>query len=83
MRFVLTLLLLVVISDPYKDIQYDQINVYETSYCHGYGCPDSGETYNYEDEESEEPERVIEEVKEDFKYEEEKPLIFPVDFFSA
>lgn len=43
MKKLLFYLFLVVITDPYRDIDYDKINVYEVNYCEGYGCPSEEE----------------------------------------
>jgi hypothetical protein len=89
MKKLLLYLFLIVISDPYKDIQYDQINVYDVNYCSEYCYNQNDSNWNYfEDAEPEEideedREEVEESIKEEFKFEEEKPLIFPVDFFQT
>ncbi|MDD3412625.1 MAG: hypothetical protein PHY47_01365 [Lachnospiraceae bacterium] len=81
MRFLLIVFLLV-ISDPYKDIDYAAINTYDINYSNHYQS-DGNESYDSDYLDSEEVEEIEEDVKDEYRYEEQKPLIFPVDFFNS
>jgi hypothetical protein len=57
---------LIVITDPYQGINYNEVNVYEVNYCAGEYCPDKGSPYAFSDweieEEFEEEERELEDA---------------------
>ena len=78
MKHLLTLLILIVITDPYAGLDYDNINVYHVNYCRGEGCPSKSEDeeqsyYNpyYDDYDS-----GYENTDKDYYY----PMFFDIDF---
>jgi len=68
-RIFILICFLIVITDPYKGLKYNEVNVYDVNYCSGKYCPDQVIIYDYMEEEE------IEEIEE-----EDKPLIINHDF---
>lgn len=80
MKIFMFYLFLLVITDPYKGINYNEINVYKVNYCSNYCDNQNDDNYTYFDEEDE-IEEIDEweyEIKEEYQYE-DKPLIFDLD----
>lgn len=74
---------LIVISDPYQGLDYNKINVYNVNYCSDY-CYNQNVHYSdyFEDDEPEEIEDEWEDdIKDQYSREEDKPLIFGLDFW--
>lgn len=67
---------LIVVTNPYEGLDYNKINVYDVNYCN-YHCYRPEENYNtfYDS--------IEEEIKNEFEDEEDKPLIFDVDFWNT
>lgn len=74
MKKLILYLFLVVITNPYEGINYNQINSYDVNYCEGYYCPDTGKDYDYMEEEE------IEEIEEELI--DLKPLVLDLDFLN-
>lgn len=70
-------LFLLVITDPYRGINYNQINVYEVNYCSDYCYNQNNNDWNYFEEE---PEEIEDEYRDEYE-EYDKPLIFDLDSF--
>ena len=71
MARLILIVFLLVISDPYKGINYNQVNVYDVNYCDGYYCPDRDPNYYYD----------LDKEEENFE-EEELPLMLNLDFLN-
>jgi hypothetical protein len=69
---------LIVISDPYKGLDYNKVNVYDVNYCSGQCYNQSNDEYEYDEEEDEE--EWEDDIKDEYE-KDDKPLIFPVDFW--
>jgi hypothetical protein len=73
---------MLIVSDPYKGLDYNKINTYETNYCSNY-CDSQKDDYSdyFEEEEIEELE---DEYRDSDDFEENNiPLIFNIDeYFS-
>lgn len=67
MKKLILYLFLMVISNPYQGINYNQINVYDVNYCSDYCYNQNNDDWDYFEDDEEE----IEEVDK-----EDKPLIF-------
>lgn len=80
MKKILLYVFLIVISDPYRGINYNQINVYDVNYCSNYCYNQNDKDYAYFDNED------VEEIEDDYRDEEDSedsednmPLIFNLD----
>jgi hypothetical protein len=71
---------LIVITDPYKGINYNEINVYDVNYCSDYCYNQNRDDWAYFEEREEEIEELEDEYRDKDHYEEnDKPLIFNLD----
>lgn len=65
-----------VITNPYEGLDYNKLNVYDVNYCNYY-C------YNPKEDYSSFYDSLDEEIRDEFEDEEEKPLIFDLDFWDT
>lgn len=77
MKIFLFYLFLLVITDPYRGINYNQVNTYQVNYCSHY-CYDQNYKENDHFNRYDEDEDWEDEINEEFRNE-EKPLIFDLD----
>lgn len=67
---------LIVVTNPYEGLDYNKLNVYNVNYCNYY-C------YKPEEDYTSSFDSFEDEIKEEYEDEEEKPLIFDVDFWGT
>ena len=69
------LAVLIVVTDPYSGLDYNKINVYEVNYCNYY-CPEYQKEERYSSS-------FEDDLKEEYRDEEDRPLIFDLDFWTT
>lgn len=79
MKILFLYVFLLVITDPYKGLDYKKINVYDVNYCSDY-CYNQNTHYSDYYEDDEEIEEIEDEDRDEYE-EDEKPLIFNLDSF--
>ena len=79
LRLLVIYLFVLVITDPYKGINYNEINVYDVNYCSDYCYNQNNDDWDYFEEE--EIEEIENNIREEYGNEEDKPAPLSLDFW--